>query len=390
VTEFKLVHSGFDKFDAAFQGAMDPALFPILAAAKEDAQRSNRAHLVTLGPERVDAHVSDRGMRGGYAFHLDTGPLGANLFVKEHVGLKDWNLFAASRAEALLAYGFAENWRRTVESLRGLGATVGAESINRIDFAMDFATHGFRLAPERFVAPARTKKRINYADDSASPAAGPVLVLEGRDVQSVTLGRMPGRQVVVYDKSAEAKAKHKLFWFEAWGVDPRDPDIRVFRVELRAGKHHLKEDRGLSTFHDIHDSAGDVFLKMADDFRYIEPLQPGKNVTRAPLAPLWHAVKEALQAGLAGHRSGLLPGRIIEIERQRKRETCLDNIAGNAAALAVVDGIAFAEASARLPDHVAAALRTRVDADPGKLAMKMERVERRYRFLLDPNKMPPI
>ena len=382
MNDFRLAYSGFDTFNAAFQGALAADLLPVLLAAKEDAQRRNEPHLLTIGPAGVEAHVSDRGMRGGYALQLSTGPVGANFWVKDDLRQGEWNLFAASRAEALLSRGFRQYWQYLGDTLRGMGATVGRESINRLDFAMDFVTRGFSLVPEQFVAPARTIKSVELAEGKASNDPTPKILIAGRDVESVTIGRMPGRQVIVYNKRAEALKFGKLYWFEQWGVDPRDPDVQVFRVELRAGKHHLKEDWGLATYQDLEDFAGDVFLEMAAAVRYIEPLGPGENITRAALHPLWHAVRAALGNVLADHRSGVTPGRIIEIERAHKLRMSIDNIAGNAASFAVAKGTKFEDAFPSLPDEVRKALRERFDEDPEKLAKKMDEVEDRHRFIV--------
>ncbi len=133
---------------------------------------------------------------------------------------------------------------------------------------MDFQTRGFELLLELFVAPPRTKRPAQYSEwDGQGDGARAQIIASGCRVESVTIGRMPGRQVIVYDKRAEAIAKNKLHWFEQWGVDPRDPEIQVWRVEFRAGERHLKQDFGLSTFTNIEDSVGDVFSKMARDIR---------------------------------------------------------------------------------------------------------------------------
>jgi hypothetical protein len=207
--EFKLVHAGFDKFDAAFRGALDGRFFPVLNAAKEAAQRQDEPYLIDLGPGKVPVLVSDRGMSGGYAFKLNSGPLGANFFIKEDVRQMEWNVFMASLSQGLLGYGYREYWQRNLQALKDMGARLAIESINRVDFAMDFVTSGFELKPDLFVAPPRTKSTAHSGDWEGNGDDSQLLIVTaGRAVQSVTIGRMPGRQIIVYDKRAEAIAKN--------------------------------------------------------------------------------------------------------------------------------------------------------------------------------------
>jgi hypothetical protein len=381
MSDFRLVYAGFDKLDAAFQGAMAGELFPLLNATKEAAQRENEPFATTIGPQQAPVHVHDRGMRGGYAWHLSTGPIGANYFIKEDVRTTEWNLFMASFSSGLMAFGYRDYWNRISETMKGMGAVIVRESLNRVDFAMDFATSGFELDPNLFVAPPRTKRPAHYGEYFGPDEAMPQILTAGRRVQSVTIGRMPGRQIIVYDKRAEATAKNNWHWFEAWKIDPKDKDTQVWRVEVRAGKKHLKQDFGISTFQSMEESIGDVFSKMAQDVRYLESVQSDRNISRARLHPLWSAVQTTLKTHLTDHVSGLLPGRVIEIEREKQRTRYIDNISGNAAALAVVEGRSFENAFETLPADIAKTLAERFEASPRKLAEKMALAGQRYHFL---------
>jgi len=381
MSEFRIVHQGFDKLDVAFTGGLSGDLFPLLNALKEKAQRENEAQLAELGPAAHPVHVHDRGMRGGYAFRLNTGPLGANFFVKENFNLTEWNLFMASQAEGLLAFGLNSYFTHCRAELRAMGATVNLESVNRVDYAVDFACPRLDLRPEQFVCPPRTKSRVFYGDGQYHDDLAPVVLTCGRRVESVTIGRMPGRQLIVYNKGAEALQRNKRYWFERWGLDPRHSDIEVWRAELRAGKHHLKEDYGLSKYSDLEDSIGDVFKKMIRDIRYLSDERSDSNVTRAGVHPFWSALEAAIASGLNRNQSGLAPGRIIEIERQALLDRCADNIAGNALSYAGARGLSVHEVGSDLPAVVAAILRARFDQCPQKVQEKLERVRKRYRFL---------
>ena len=381
MSEFHIVHQGFDKLDVAFTGGFNAELIPLLNALKEKAQREDEAQLCEIGPGRLPVHVYDRGMSGGYAYRLNNGPLGANFYAKENVNQTEWNLFATSQAEGLLAYGLTGYFDRMCADWRAMGAVVGKESVNRVDYAVDFACPRLDLRPELFVCPPRTKSRVHYGAGEFRDDLAPIVLTCGRRVESVTAGRMPGRQLIVYNKGVEAQQKRKLIWLERWGFDPRAADLEVWRVEMRAGKHELKEHYGLTTFKDVVDSIGDVFKKAIQDVRYLSDARTDSNVTRADKHPLWIALAVALQSGLNKHESGLAPGRIIEIQRQELVDRCLDNVAGNSLSLACAQGMTAEQALTELPNRVATMLRDRFEDQPRKIHEKLEQVKDRYRFL---------
>lgn len=382
MSDFKIVHQGFDKLDVAFTGGFDPDLFALLNALKEKAQREDEPQLTEIGPGMIPVHVHDRGMRGGFAFHLSNAPLGANFYVKENVNQTEWNLFATSLAEGLLGQGFTGYFDRICTDFRAMGATLGKESVNRVDYAVDFACPRFDLRPERFVCPPRTKTRTHYGAGALSDDLAPIVLTCGRRVESVTAGKMPGRQIIVYNKGVEALQKRKLIWPERWGFDPRAADLEVWRVEMRAGKHELKEHYGLTTFQDVLDGIGDVFMHAIRDVRYLSDTQTDSNVTRADKHPLWIALQDALSGGLNMHQSGLAPGRIIEIQRQELIARCLDNVAGNSLSLVGAQGYTAEQALKSCPNEISELLRRRFEQNPRKVYEKLKEVNERYRFLV--------
>lgn len=382
MTEFKLIYSGFDKLDFAFQGALPPETIDALKAVKDRAQKENEPQLVNIGPRNLAAHVFDRGMRGGYALRINTGPLGANFFIKESLNPNEWNFFVASQSTGLLAYGYREYWRRIVETLEAMDAIVGRESLNRVDFAMDFRTEGFELNLDQFVAPPKSAVKPRYSEwqGPRSEDLTPTLVTAGRRIQSATVGMMPGRQVIVYDKRAEAIQKHNIHWFEVWGIDPKDKGAQIYRVELRAGKKHLKQDYGLSRLSDLEDSICDVLKRMARDIRYISAGQSDTNVSRASQHPLWLAVHAALDGALKDHESGLQPGRILEIEREKQTAVYMQNIYGNAVGMAALGNMTAEHAAGRLSGLVAGGLKSQIERDPRGFARKLEKAAQKLRF----------
>lgn len=114
-------------------------------------------------------------------------------------------------------------YQRLRRTLVDIGCMVGEESINRMDFAMDFLVPpDFEPKHEQFVDHRRTKMVSRYFKEDQDDEDQSTAVHSGGRCESVTIGKMPGRQVIIYDKRREAIDKHKMHWFKIWGIDPKD------------------------------------------------------------------------------------------------------------------------------------------------------------------------
>lgn len=379
---FKLVHAGFDTLDIAIQGALPAESLAQLETARDEAADRQEAVLITLGPEKVAMHVSGNGMRGGYAFVTDTGPVGCKWFFKKNHDAAQWNIFVSPRATALLAHGYHGTRDRIWEELANMGAEVMDHSINRVDFAMDFQTSGFELSLGQFVAHAHTKVRPHWGEvKAASDSNQPSAVMRGRRLESVTIGKMPGRQIIVYDKRREAIERNKLFWFRAWGLERTERDVQVWRVEIRAGKKELKTRWNMRRCDDLEANIGDVFSNALNDVRYIADYQSDSNVTRQHLHPLWTAAQTAAEQQLVNYRSGLLPGQIIYIERAHAADQYTSLIIGNAIGYGVARGLSDKEVFSLLPTLIAARAEDRIKNDRDNLWRAINRARERLHFI---------
>lgn len=128
---------------------------------------------------------------------------------------------------------------------------------------------------------------------------------------------MPGRQVIVYDKPAEIVARHKPEWWVRWNttlalnsLPPLDPDDRVWRLVVRAGKQLLKTKWGITTWSDLNDKLGDLMADTLERMRYTAPDPHDTNRARRPNHPLWSTVAEEIDANLFEMRSGATPSAI--------------------------------------------------------------------------------
>jgi hypothetical protein len=225
-----------------------------------------------------------------------------------------------------------------------MGARVADHAVNRVDFAMDFRTSGFQLALDQFVAHPHTKIRPYWGTGCAiTDHNQPAAVVRGRQLESVTVGKMPGRQIIVYDKRREAIERQKLFWFPVWGIARSDTNSQIWRVEVRAGKKELKDRWNLRQYADVTAAIGDLCLQALHDVRYTADVQSDTNVTRQRLHALWEAALVVCGYKLAEFRSGLLPGQIVEIERELAADRYSALTIGNAIGYGVARGLSDEE-----------------------------------------------
>jgi hypothetical protein len=376
------LYAGFDTIDVALQGAFPPETIEVLKVARDAAADSQEPVLVRIGPGQVAMHVHPSGLRGGYAVRADTGPLGEVLAFKANTNTVEWNGFASIRAGALAVYGLQGTRDRLWVRLADMGFVVRGHSVNRVDYAMDFLMIDFELSLDSFVAHPRMKVRPYWGEVGGSMDRNqPSAVCRGRRLESVTIGKMPGRQIIVYDKRREVVEKRKLLWFRVWGIDPHDTSVQVWRVEVRAGKKELKGRWQIRTFDDVDHAVGDVFLQALVDVRYIGSIQSDSNVTRQRLHPLWEAVAEHVAQDLMEFRAGLLPGQVRDIERQMAIDTYAMLALGNLAGWAVAHGLNDQEIEAELAERVRALVATGINDGRRKFQKSIRRARERLHFI---------
>jgi hypothetical protein len=378
-----LLYAGFDKLDVAFQGALGEDEIAALEAAKSLATERQDVVVCELGRGKEPLHVQPYGLKGGYAFKCENGPLGEGWAFKANSNPREWNIFCSVRASALLAYGWNETIRRIYARLDAMGCRVAGHGVNRVDYALDFLMPpAFEPRLEQFVAHAHAVIKPHWGKREIDDIAiRPTAVCRGRRLESITIGKMPGRQICAYDKRREVASQRKWFWYRAWELDPADHTANVWRVELRAGKRELKDRWQIRTLADAEASVADVFLSMIDQVRYLAPHQSDSNVSRQVLHPLWHALRSHVENSLFGFRTGLLPATIKEVERDLAKERYQANILGNLAGLAVAHGFDDASIRRNLPE-IASGLTASAIRDPaGRFAKSVDRARERLHFL---------
>lgn len=381
----QILYSGFDTIDFSIQGALPPKVLDSLAEAKSEAEKRQGVVLINAGPGDIQIHVHESGMGGGFAFRISTGPTGEIIGIKKNTDPQQWNITVSIRAAALASYGWQQAVQNAWDRLHGLGARIIRHSIRRVDYAMDIHLPVWDLRQGSFVTHARSTVQTyrNGPTPDAGTQGDEYTVHKGDRIATVMIGKMPGRQIIVYDKRAASIVKREYFWFEAWGL-PRDtPDLEIMRVELRAGKTELTNRWRIKTFTDFENSIGDVFERLTSDIRYIAPGQTDSNVTRQRLDPIWILVKEHLANNLLEMRSGLTPDQVKEIEREEAKRNYQALIVGNGIGYAVAAGLSEKDAGNMLPSLLAEAGSVALRDNPEKILKSMRKTTERLHFIAE-------
>ena len=314
----ELLYQGFDGLDVSFMGQISDALCKMLESAKEESQQRHVSSPVNHNG--VAMLVSESGAKGGYAFTASTGTFGATWFFKKPNARDPWGIRVSCNSFNLAINGLGRVRADLygIMDLLGITLTPGGVSIGRVDYALDFLAPTLVLVPDQFVM----HSRANRADHLEQPE----MSINGRSgrITSVTVGKMPGRQVIVYDKRAEVIAKHKVGWWEIWnaarersGLSPlnrKEPDeSRIWRVELRAGKRHLKDNWNIRTWADLDNRLGDLIADTLDSVRYAM-LTEDSNRSRWPDSALWTQVRRSTDADLFAMRNYASPDLIKRVQ----------------------------------------------------------------------------
>ncbi|KJS25071.1 MAG: hypothetical protein VR75_12475 [Hyphomonadaceae bacterium BRH_c29] len=370
----ELLHKGFDALDLAYAVHLPAKFMPKLQTAKQRAMEIGQSVLVSL--DSVDFNVSATGARGGYAFRCDTGSAGEIWFLKKPSSNDPWGVRISVSAVQCALIGLAGVKQRIEEKLHRLGIALrqGQESVARVDFALDFIIPDFRLVADNFVMHPRFT-RMRHAEVMEYKEAGKT----GR-TQSVTVGKNPGRQIIVYDKRAEVLAKGNSHWPVVWnkarerqGLPPIDLHDReasqIWRVELRAYKNHLKEDWDVATWWQLQEKLPAIFNSLLSDIRLTAP-SLDLNRSRWPDHPLWTRVRSELQGKLSEMKSFATESAIKELLQAERDDMLKAQIAGCLIALAANRKIEFVGLSA-FTRKAAEEIESMFRDDPAKTERKL-------------------
>jgi hypothetical protein len=325
----KLIYQNFDGLDVAFQGAFPEELLEILREAKDKAkQHDGMEILVHIGQSNMPVLVAGSGARGGYAYRFDTGPDGAIWFVAHSTKTDRWNIRVSLTSLNLALNGYEgarDNLRAQLLDFGAVGSLADLPlpaSIGRADYCFDFIMDDFEPIPTNFVAHSRS----TVASHEEMMAQ---VVRRGRKTLTITVGKMPNRQVTIYNKTREIVDHNKPYWWDIWGIEKETFQGQIFRVEVRAGKHEL-DQWNIKNFGQFEQKIGDVLIETLSSIKYTEP-SDDENPSRWPLHQIWQSCLDAAKNALAPYSSNAERKKIITDLRENLVDRAQKNFRGSVA-----------------------------------------------------------
>ncbi|PJE27369.1 hypothetical protein SAMN06297129_0704 [Pseudooceanicola antarcticus] len=380
----QLVHAGFDKLDLSVMANVSPALFAALEAARDEAEDKRTDVPFSYGG--TDFDILPHG-GNGYRFILRMGAADAHWFIKKPNAKDPWGIRISVGSTMLATQGLSVVRDHLDKTLARLGILYEPHqiSIARADFCVDILAPGFELSPERFVIHSHTNRADYHAEPEDKRSNG-----KSGLYTSVTVGKSPGRQVIIYDKRREVIERKKPIWWDIWNanrmrqdmpqLDPEDRSLDLYRIEVRAGKDLLKDRWQIRTWEQFDAQFGDVVAEAFDKIRYCEPDPADSNRARWPLHPIWALAASICEENLLGMRTYLDPEHVKYVHREEHMRLILAQIIGNSITLAALDGIQEDGLEDYLGFTLADRMANAIRAEPERFGAKLEAAAGRYRF----------
>ncbi|WP_420396300.1 hypothetical protein [Nioella sp.] len=354
-----IIHTGFDGIDLALKTTVPIELVEFLEEGKATAQELMSDVWGTYAG--LDIQTGQSGKRGGYAVTFRVYEFGATWFAKKPRASDPWGLYVSIGSRELALNGLD----RTRQKLNALLVQLGFQlphdgvSINRVDFAVDILAPGFVLDPDAFVFHSRANRKAISEFETVETNGH-----SGRTT-SVTIGKMPGRQVIVYDKREEVLKRRKQEWPMIWnanlkagGLDPLDLSDRttcqVWRIELRLGKEALRNRKDIRGWGSLHEHLQAEMDQLAQDVTLTVP-STDSNRSRWCCHPIWSTTQDTVATRLFEHVSTVPPEAVRELDLKEKQLDLLKLIVANSVTLAFLEGLGpddFEDFTETLPDMI--------------------------------------
>jgi hypothetical protein len=311
---FQILYSNFDKLQMAFKANFLKEHLDLLEETKKKAQETHEKELIFLNG--VPVHVDEKGMqRYKYSFKTEEENI---YFVNDSNKEDAYNLIIAISSKSFMLYGYSESIARIKRNLQTWGVEIKKEALSRVDFCVDFLVpDDFEIEPNNFIRHQNTSlhtygKTAKIAEEPAEQDDTYIAYYGGK-IETCTVGKMPNKQITIYNKTNEIKKRKKNEWYDVWKVKEGS---RVFRVEIRAGKDYLKDYWNMRSFKDLEEMAGDMFLKLTQTIRYTQ--QATEKRDYKALHPIWAMVREQLQNVFSYSVNGLDNNKLKEVKREEK------------------------------------------------------------------------
>lgn len=385
------LYQGYDALDVAFQGRVSEKALSQLESAKAQAKDLNQEVLAEIVTLKCQVKGYGTNAAAGYSYLISTGSEGIQWSIKKSRDVSQWNLRASVSSSLLQAVGLEGAIDQLYSDIKAMGGNQLAESVARVDYAVDLQldplgvskAEMFKLQPENFIKHSRVGMTVELGDDDLTDAQN-VRVYQKKYVETVTLGKMPGRQVQVYNKRAEQRAKRSQRWFAVWGFRPDDcPNI--WRVEIRAGKNYLRA-WNVTTFEDVRDCVGDLARDCFSSVRYLQNPE-ARNLSRDGIThPFWELARKRMMLATADSVSGIVRGRIVEMRQEDAIEMYDAQVIGLAVSGAVARGARTIDDLQDLSDYVAQLIDQQIRYSPDKIKATIKKTTARLVLLSEPEK----
>ena len=249
-------------------------------------------------------------------------------------------------AKALWMFGLREMDGRVTTALSSHGTfpTQPATKISRCDYAVDF--HCPALTPE--MQPGIAANVVCHSSTKVSDHYGGTGWSKGMHQETLTIGKYPGLEVAVYDKSRAISDLAGTDWMQAvWareGYLPPGKPRDVWRIEARFGSDYFKA-RGLRPFHEVVASRCHMMAEALVNRRLVVPQSGDSNRWRWPVHPFWTAAWR-----VASQCDEMPPlGRVYSKQRDALLDDREAQFAGSIRSATVLElGGRFDEAAARV------------------------------------------
>jgi len=214
----KLIHQGFDSLYVSFQGFFPENIRRELEEGKLKAQDSRNPSLVLLGEKEIKVLVHPTGANG-YEFIFETGLDREKWLVANNRKSDKWNIYIQIRSLSLVTHGYEGSKKNILQLLNDVKAQGALEDfsllerVSRFDYCFDFISDSFSINPKCICAHSNTKRQF---------IGGNRLISKNKDIETVMIGKLPNRQIIIYDKTKEIIAHNNKHWLKIWGFTEKE------------------------------------------------------------------------------------------------------------------------------------------------------------------------
>lgn len=295
----EIIYQNFDTIEISFQCAISGYVLKQLERAKKEAQSIKNSFYAEIGQNKLPVMVGETGAKGGYTYQFSTGHDGHIWLIGDRDNRTHWNVRVKVRSLCLALYGYEATKVKILDildnDLRAKGPDdnfgIPVERISRFDYCVDFILEDkFQPKYEDFVCACRTKKSqigdLPYKQVST-----------GDHIDTLMIGKMPNKQITIYNKTKEIIASKKSYWWDIWEINKKEFNKTIWRVEIRAGKKELNK-WNLRKFEDFEQIVGNVINKILNDYKHTKPNKNDLNRTRWPISTIWINIIKAIKKDL--------------------------------------------------------------------------------------------